>query len=131
MKIFITANFKNGENKEEIENLCGLVRTAGFEDFCFIRDVENYQKMFDSSKELMQRAKDEIEKSDALLVDMTNKPTGRAIEAGVAFALDKKIIVIAKKGTQIKDTTRGIADLVIEYDVINDIVPVLQNWSQN
>jgi nucleoside 2-deoxyribosyltransferase len=90
MKIFITASFRNGENKEEIEHLCGLVKTAGFEDFCFIRDVENYKKAFDDPQELMQRAKDEIDKSDALLIDMTDKPTGRAIEAGIAFALNKK-----------------------------------------
>ncbi|HXK36268.1 MAG TPA: hypothetical protein VJ553_01695 [Candidatus Paceibacterota bacterium] len=128
MKLFITASFKNGENKKEIERLCGLVKEAGFEDFCFIRDVENYKQMFDDPQELMQRAKDEISKSDALLIDMTDKPTGRAIEAGIAFALNKKVIVTAKKGTQIKDTTKGIANLVIEYDVIDDIATPLQEW---
>jgi len=128
MKLFITASFHGGDNKNEIEHLCELVKTAGFEDFCFIRDVENYKKMFDDPKDLMQRAKDEISKSDALLIDMTDKPTGRAMEAGIAFALNKKVIVIAKKGTQIKDTTRGIANLAIEYDVIDDIVTPLKEW---
>ncbi len=131
MKLFITASFQNSDNKKEIEYLCGLIREAGFEDFCFIRDVENYQKMFGDPKELMQRAKHEINKSDALLIDMTDKPTGRAIEAGIAFALNKKVIVIAKKGTQIKDTTRGIASLVIDYDVISDIATPLKEWLFN
>ena len=31
MKIFITAHFKEGENKSEIENLCSLVKEAGFD----------------------------------------------------------------------------------------------------
>jgi len=53
MKIFITAPFRNGENKAEIETLCRLVNEAGFEDFCFIRDVENYKKAFTDPKELM------------------------------------------------------------------------------
>jgi len=128
MKVFITASFQNGENKKEIEHLCELVKMAGFEDFCFIRDVEHYIKMFDNPQELMKRAKDEISKSDALLIDLTNKPTGRAIEAGIAFALNKKVIVIAKKGTQIKDTTRGIASLIVEYNVINDIVTPMKDW---
>ena len=126
MKLFITASFKNGANKEEIENLCRIVNEAGFVDFCFIRDVENYQKTFRDPGELMKRAKEEINKSDALLIDMTNKPTGRSIEAGMAYALDKKIIVIMKKGTVIKDTSRGIADAVIEYDVLDNIIPVLK-----
>ncbi len=53
---------------------------------------------------------------------MTNKPIGRAIEAGIAFAYDKKIITIMKKGIKIKDTTKGISDMVIEYNNIKDIV---------
>ncbi len=127
MKLFITASFQ-GDNKKEIEHLCELVKMAGFEDFCFIRDVENYKKIFDDPQELMKRSRDEVGKSDALLIDMTDKPTGRAIEAGIAFALNKKVIVIAKRGTQIKDTTRGIASLLIEYDVVDDIVMPLQEW---
>lgn len=128
MKIFITASFQNGDNKKEVEHLCGLVKDAGFEDFCFIRDVENYKKVFDDPRELMQRARDEISKSDALLIDMTDKPTGRAIEAGIAFALNKKVIVIAKRGTPIRDTVRGIASFVAEYDVLDDIVTPLKEW---
>ena len=128
MKLFITASFKGDENKQEIERICGLTKEAGFEDFCFIRDIENYQKTFSDGKKLMQRAKEEIGKSDALLIDLTNKPTGRAIEAGIAFALNKKIIIIAQKGTTMKETATGIADLVIEYSLIADIVPPLAEW---
>lgn len=128
-RMFITASFQNGENKEEIEYLCSLVKKAGFDDFCFIRDIENYQKVFTDPKELMTRAKEEIEKSDYFLIDMTDKPTGRAIEAGIAYALEKKIVVIMKRGTQIKDTTRGISDLIIEYDNIDDITDKLAQLS--
>jgi nucleoside 2-deoxyribosyltransferase len=135
MKVFITASFKDGKNKEEIESLCSLIKESGFEDFCFIRDVENYQKIFENPKELMTRAKKEIEKSDVLLIDMTHKPTGRAIEAGIAFAQNKKIISIMKKGTKIKDTTRGISDAIIEYNEIKEIVKPLNSlfkeWNRN
>lgn len=124
MRLFITASF--GDSKENIEKLCSAVKTAGFEDFCFIRDIENYQKVFDDPKELMQKAREEIKKSDALLIDMTDKPTGRAIEAGIAYALGKRIIVIMKNGTKIKDTVRGIADEIIEYQDIEDISSTLK-----
>ena len=127
MRVFITASF--GDSKNNIEKLCSVVRTAGFEDFCFIRDIENYEKVFDDPKELMRRAKEEIEKSDALLINITDKPTGRAIEAGIAYSLGKKVIVIMKKGTEVKDTVRGITDEVIEYDEIDDIVPMLQKFA--
>ena len=125
-RIFITSSYKNAENKAEIEHLCSLVRQAGFEDFCFVRDVEHYKQIFTNPKALMQRAYEEIKKSDWLLIDVTNKPTGRAIEAGIAFALKKKIVVIMKKGTNVKDSIRGIADKIIEYKSIDEIVSQLK-----
>lgn len=124
MKVIVTHSF--GDSREEIERVCQAVKNAGFEDFSFIRDVENYQKIFDNPKQLMRRAKEEIEKCDALLIDMTDKPTGRMIEVGIAYSLGKKIIAIMKRGTQIKDTTRGVADIIIEYDNIEDITEKLR-----
>jgi nucleoside 2-deoxyribosyltransferase len=125
-RMFITASFKGAKNRSEIEYLCLLVRQSGFEDFCFIRDVENYQHTFDDPKELMKKAFEEIQKSDWLLIDMTDKPTGRAIEVGMAFALNKKIVIIMKKGTKIKDTVSGISQAIIEYDKVDEIVSGLK-----
>ena len=66
-RIFITASFQEGKNRQEIEHLCDLVRSSGFEDFCFIRDVENYQHVFEDPTLLMRMANEEIEKSDTFL----------------------------------------------------------------
>lgn len=123
MKVFITTSF--GDTRENVEHLCSLVKNAGFEDFCFIRDVENYQKVFDNPKDLMARSLEEIKKCDALLIDMTDKPTGRAFEAGMAYALGKKIIVVMKRGTEIKETTKGIANVIIEYKNIEEVTEKL------
>ena len=49
MKIFITASF--GDTQAEIENLCSIIKSSGFEDFCFIRDIENYKKIFNDPHE--------------------------------------------------------------------------------
>ena len=128
-RLFVTAKFKGLENKVEIENLCQLVKESGFEDFCFVRDVKGYEKAFDDPKEMMRRAKEEIEKSDALLVDITDKPAGgRALEVGMAFGLGKKILIIKKKGTEMKNTWEGVADMVIEYEQIEDIVTKLKTF---
>ena len=121
MKVFITASFKEGKNKAEIERMCSIVRNSGFTDFCFVRDVENYKKVFTDPKELMDRAREEISKCNALLFEATEKSTGRAIEVGIAYSLSKKIIVIMKEGTVIKDTLRGVADAVISYREMGDL----------
>ncbi len=128
MKLYVTATFKGEGNKDEIEKLCSLVKGAGFEDFCFIRDIENYQKTFTDPKELMRRASEEITLCDALLLDVTNKSTGRTIEAGIAFARGKKVVLIAKTGTEINDTLKGIADLIVEYNELTDIIQPLEKW---
>ena len=122
MKIYITAPFKGGDNKQEIEELCALVKRSGFEDFCFIRDVEQYQKMFHDAHELMTRAREEIERCDALLIDFDGPASGRMIELGIAYALRKKVVLITKKGTFVKETVRGVTDVVIEYEELTDIV---------
>ncbi len=125
MKLFVTAPFLGTQNKREIEELCALVHEAGFEDFCFVRDVEKYQHMFDDVHELMRRAKEEISKCDALLMDYDGPANGRMIELGIAFSLGKTIIVTTRRGTSVKDTVRGVADVIIEYDKLADIVKPL------
>lgn len=125
-RLFITASYQGDRNRLEIERLCALVRQAGFADFCFVRDVEDYRPVFDDPAELMQRALQEIKASDYLLIDLSSRssgaPTGRLYEAGIAYALGVKVIVIARKGAPLKDTTRGIAAAIIEYDQLEDIV---------
>lgn len=126
MKIYITAPFRGEDNRKEIELLCSIVRKSGFKDFCFIRDIENYQKVFDDAHELMARARKEIEKCDALLLDYDGPASGRMIELGMAYAMGKKIILITKTGTVVKEeTVSGVADIVIEYDNLEDIIKPL------
>lgn len=131
MKLYITLTFHGfGNDQEAAEHLCALVKTAGWEDFCFIRDVENYQKKFDSPKDLMQRAREEILNCDGLMIDITEQSPGKIIEAGIAFSSGKKIIVLVKKGLAVRETVKGIADAVIEYEQLEDIVLPLRQLAQ-
>ncbi len=130
MKVFITTTFKGDSNKDYIEKISELVRKSGFEDFSFIRDVEDYVSIPDAH-ELMHRASEEIAKCDALLLDYDGPGHGCMIELGIAYAHKKKNIVITKKGTNIKKTILGVADTVIEYENIDDILsPLSQLYLQ-
>ncbi|HEX6258636.1 MAG TPA: nucleoside 2-deoxyribosyltransferase [Candidatus Saccharimonadales bacterium] len=129
MKICVTTRFKGEENKQDIVDLCAAVRAAGLEDFSFIRDIENYQKTFNDPKELWQRAKQEITQCDALLIDVSDNPSGgRVIEAGIAYALDMPIFVLVKKGLEYKDVYNGIATVVIKYEAYADVTKALRNF---
>lgn len=132
MKVYVAARFKGKENKPEIEALCAAVRAADMNDFCFIRDVENYQHTFDDPKELWQRAYDEILACDALLIDVSDNPTGgRMVEAGIAYALKKRVFVVVKKGVSYKGLFDGISSTVIEYETHKDITKDLKKYEQD
>jgi nucleoside 2-deoxyribosyltransferase len=126
MKVYITAKFGT-DNKKEIDTLCTLVQKSGFEDYCFVRDVD---EKFQDAHELMRRAKEEIVACDVLLIHYDGPGHGRIVELGIAYALDKKIILITKEGMFIKETILGVTDAVIEYNELEDIVtPLAQIYS--
>lgn len=132
MKVYIAARFKGMENKREIEALCSAVKAAGLTDFSFIRDVEHYKHTFDDPKELWARAYDEIGACDALLIDVSDHPTGgRVVEAGIAYALRKPVIVATKRGVQHKGFFDGISSSVIEYDNMKDLTAKLKKFRQD
>jgi len=131
MRVYITSRFKgSAENKKEIEELCAAVRSADMEDFHFIRDVEKYQpNFFSTQQEVWVAAKNSLKECDALLVDVTDDPSGgRVVEVGMAFALNLPIFVVAKKGTLYKDFYNGVAARIFEYEDIGDISSWLRDF---
>lgn len=132
MKVYVTSRFKGStDNKAEIEKLCQAVRNAGMNDFHFIRDIENYQpNTFNSQTDLWKSAKEHLKDCDALLIDISDNPSGgRLVEAGMAYALNMPIYVISKKGTDYKDFYSGIAESLFEYEQLDDITPWLSTFS--
>lgn len=130
MLVYVTTRFKGAkENRIEVEKLCASVRAAGMTDFNFVRDIEEYEHTFDDPKELWGIARRELEKCDSLLIDVSDSPSGgRVVEVGMAYALRKTIFVIAKTGIVLKDFYAGTADLIVEYENIQDIIKPLQEY---
>jgi nucleoside 2-deoxyribosyltransferase len=129
MKIYITSRFKgSSENKVEIEKLCLAVRAAGMEDFHFIRDVEHYQpNYFKNQKGLWSAALKYLAECDALLIDISDSPSGgRIVEVGMAYSLNKPIYAIVKNGVDYKDFYNGVATSIFKYDEIEDITKQLK-----
>jgi nucleoside 2-deoxyribosyltransferase len=129
MRVYIAARFKRKENRLEIEQLCRAVRASGMQDFCFIRDLENYQKTFDNPKDLWEKSLLELAKSDSFLMDVSDCPTGgRIAEAGIAYALKKPIFVIARNGVKVKDVFLGLADCVMYYSDLDEVTLQLKRY---
>jgi nucleoside 2-deoxyribosyltransferase len=130
VKVYITARFKGVENRDEIEALCAAVRMAKMKDFCFVRDVENY-KPIANAQQLWEKTYDEIGACDALLIDVSDHPSGgRLVEAGIAYALRKPIIVVKRHGVEHKALYDGIAATIITYKDHKDLTAQLKEYDK-
>lgn len=123
MKVYISIKYRedNG-NKDRIQKISSALERNGFETVCIARDIEKWGQVQLSPHELMQRAFAEIDSSNLLVVDLTEKGVGLGIEAGYAYAKQIPIVVIARRGSNISATLQGIAKKLSLYDEFEDLV---------
>ena len=118
-------------NKDEIDSISIALKNDGIETICIARDVEKWGDVEFSPFDLMQAAFEEIDKSDFVILEMSEKGVGLGIEAGYAVARKKPLIVLIKQGLELSNTMQGIADVVISYSQPAEIKITAQNrWLQ-
>jgi len=123
MKAYLAIKYREDlNNKGLIEDISKMLEKVGFETTAILRDYEKWGKVKFSSRDLMKLAFRLIEESDLLMIEFSEKGVGLGIEAGYAFAKNIPIIVIAKEGSDISDTLRGIAKEVIFYKETRDLL---------
>ena len=122
MKAYISIKYHaDNSNKDCIEKISSALERNGFETVCIARDIEKWGEIQLSPHELMQRALAEIDSSNLLVVDLTEKGVGLGIEAGYAYAKKIPIVVIARQGSDISTTLRGIARKLFLYDEFEEL----------
>jgi len=127
-KAFLAIKFhEDGKNRELIEGLCKVLEEAGFETRNVIREYENWGKIKLGPEKLMRLTFEEIDKADFFILELSEKGVGLGIEAGYAFSKNKPIIVLAKEGSDISTTIKGISKQVILYNHINEIPTKLRD----
>jgi nucleoside 2-deoxyribosyltransferase len=112
---------EDNRNKDEIDSLAAVLNNDGIETICITRDVEKWGNVQLSSQELMKITFEEIDKSDFVVLEMSEKGVGLGIEAGYAAAKGKPLIVLIKEEQKLSDTMQGIADVVIPYNQPEEI----------
>ncbi len=118
---------ENNKNKELIENISKSLAEAGIQTTIMARDFEKWGKVHFSPEELMKLTFELINKNEMLIVEFSEKGVGLGIEAGYAFAKNMPIIVIAKEGSDISNTMKGIAKEVIFYNNPKELVTKFKN----
>ena len=112
---------EDNRNRDEIESLSAALLNNGIETICIVRDIEKWGDVQLSSKELMKTTFDEIDNSDFVILEMTEKGVGLGIEAGYAIAKGKPVIVLTKEIQNLSSTMQGIANVVIQYSQPEEI----------
>jgi len=113
--------YPHHENRETIESICNALEQNRHVVKHMDRDYEKWGEIKFSPQELMEQAFKIIDSCDVLLVEASEKGVGIGIESGYAYAKGKPIFVIAKEGSDISGTLKGIAQKIITYTSKEDM----------
>ena len=112
-------------NRERIEGISAMCEQCGMTTCCIARDVEQWGAFACEPSARMERSFQEIDASDIVLVDLTEKGVGIGIEAGYAFAKHTPIITIAQADSSISTTLKGISQHIFVYSQYVDMAEFL------
>lgn len=128
MKTYISIKYRaDNSNKDCIEKISSALERNDFETVCIARDIEKWGEVQLTPHELMQRAFAEIDSSNLLVVDLTEKGVGLGIEAGYAHAKQIPIVVIARQGSDISATLQGIAEELFLYEEFEELTDFFED----
>lgn len=103
-------------NRIRIECIMKAIAESNCQGRCLVFDDDaQSSKHPHHAFELMQRAFSNIDESQIVIIDATEKGVGIGIEAGYAFAKGIPILTIAEKDAHISETLCGISTLVGTY----------------
>ena len=125
MKAYLAIKFyEDGRNRDQIEGITAVLSQQNIDTVCVIRDLEKWGQVKFSADVLMQKSFHEIDQSDMIIVELSEKGVGLGIEAGYAFAKGIPIITIARTGSDISETLRGISHKIFFYESYDQLAEV-------
>lgn len=73
---------------------------------------------------------EKIDICDLVMIDLTEKGVGLGIEAGYAYAKGIPIITIAKSGSDVSETLKGISNELSFYNNIKDLESFFKSYGR-
>jgi len=117
MKAFLAIKYYDDmKNKDTIEKICKALEKRGIETFAFARDIQNYEKCTLTPNKIMNLAFENIKSSDIFIIDASELSIGIGIEAGYAYSNKIPIYLIAKKGSEVSNSIKGISKKFFTYE---------------
>lgn len=113
--------YADTSNRPRIEAITDRLLSLGYQTTCIARDIERWGAVQLSPQALMDVSFREIERSDLVVLEMSEKGVGLGIEAGYAYAHGIPIVVLIEAGREVSTTLAGIAAHIITYEAYEDI----------
>lgn len=121
-KLFLGIKFhEDYRNREIIEKISEYSNASDMECVVTARDFENWGERRYPQRKLMRMVFSEIDKSDALILEFSEKGVGMAIEAGYAFSKGIPVFVIAKENSDISTTFEGVTHGIYFYKDVSEL----------
>ena len=119
MKAYISIGFKNRIIIDHIIlAIKDVLKECKIDPLIF---VDCYHFRADEEKQMMDQAFKEIDSSEIIIVEVSEKAIGVGIEAGYARARNKTILYLRNKNSEHSTTLAGTADYNLFYDDENDL----------
>ena len=128
MRAYISVSFKmRNYFTNEIESIKSALIESNFIPFVF---VDNYKFSIKEEKVMMQTAMNDIDLSEILIAETSDKGIGIGIEAGYAKAKNKTVIYVRNIKNEHSTTLSGISDFQVIYedpiDLKNKLLHILK-----
>jgi nucleoside 2-deoxyribosyltransferase len=128
-KAYLSIGFQNRQQLlPETELMRDVLAASQISLFIF---VDNYQFPPNEEKQMMQQAFREIDASDLLIAETSEKAIGVGIEIGYAVAMKKPVIYLRKNDAEHSTTAAGSAGYTLIYDNQEDLGKKLSNLLLN
>ncbi len=114
-------------NRPLIEAVSQGMASRGHRIYCVARDLEGWGAHMLTPSELMEHTFEAIRASDVVVIELSEKGVGLGIEAGYAYACGKPIFTLARYGSDISSTLRGLSKSVHFYSTSDELCSALEH----
>lgn len=119
MKSYISVSYNNRKNISNIlKAITETLQDAGVSPFVF---VDTYTFRVAEEKQMMVQAMLDIDASDLLIAEVSEKAIGIGVEAGYAKAKGIPVVYIRQSASEHSTTIAGISDYQIFYNDATDL----------
>jgi len=123
-KGYLAISYSNRKYFDEVVEALKVVFASKNKELLVFVDKYDFNK--NQEREMMQTAFDEIDSSDILIAELSSKSIGVGIEIGYAYAKEKEIFYLRKKGADYSTTAAGCSNKIIEYNNEEDLVEQIE-----